>query len=124
MSDDIDNDFNALVETYNKSLPDKVAKIEEKFNQLCTNWNSQNVVDLASLVHNLSGSAGIYGHDEISKIASKIEANVNQFDNNTPASPVARDQIAEQILILKKISTELKTKSIAEVQKVNINLVY
>lgn len=67
------NKLQLLAENYTKSLPNKLKEIEMLWQSLQKNWDKEIFSQLYHKVHNLHGSAGIYGHPALSSAAHQFE---------------------------------------------------
>lgn len=125
MINDIDKEFQKLTKAYSDSLPEKINEIEKKFDNLYKTWNSENFMIFSTLIHKLNGSAGIYGFNEISKIAAQVESKISNYDIDIPADKKELDEIQKLIASLKNnmiaIDIDIPT---ASVKKIDTSAVY
>lgn len=62
-----------LLIQYQKKLPDKIARIEEQWQEIQQQWNPEKMEILHRDIHSLCGSSGTYGYVELSKVARQAE---------------------------------------------------
>ena len=74
ISELVDDDMLELVEMFVEELPDKITAIEKAIGE-------QDLAMLATLAHQLKGSAGGYGFPSITDSATKIEHGAKASEN-------------------------------------------
>lgn len=73
MRDDSKQNLEQLFAAYAKNLPEKIDTIEKTWRMLCATSDEATLQDLLRLVHNLRGSAGVFGFPKVSEDAAKLE---------------------------------------------------
>lgn len=83
--------FDALVEEYRKTIPQKVEQIENQMGDLKKLKTLEALKALRFSVHKFAGSAGTYGYSEISALckAQELELNalIETFDEKALTDP-------------------------------------
>ncbi|MGQ3891579.1 diguanylate cyclase [Legionella sp. CNM-4043-24] len=73
MVDNIQDRLHQLFVKYAQSLPDKLERINARWQGLQAEWNNGDMQVFHREVHSLSGSAGTYGYQDISVCARQLE---------------------------------------------------
>lgn len=126
MVDKFDYEFNALCLSYANSLPEKLETIAASFKILSSSWNSKTLLDFSSHVHKLTGSAGIYGYNEISTLSSQIETLLSQTGIDADAN---KDEILKQIEpLIERIGLCVKSEKLKinhpDIKCIDVKLIY
>jgi hypothetical protein len=94
--------YESLCREYNSNLPNKIKEIEIAFASLANHWSAVNLDHVHTLIHKLSGTAGIYGHIELSEIAKVVEEQyLCKFDINVLPAKTEINKIASLIAKMK-----------------------
>jgi chemotaxis protein histidine kinase CheA len=63
----------ALTQAFSASLPQRVAEIDDCWQQLQRDWDPVVMTQLGKLCHGLAGTAGSFGHGDVGECARQIE---------------------------------------------------
>lgn len=87
MNPDEDNELKAIFDAYHKDLPNKIKELVDSLNEILNNWDNTTYNNFYSKVHKLHGSAGVYGYQQISLLAGKLEAFLGNFEYDIKPTP-------------------------------------
>ena len=73
-----------LQEAFIKNLPLKISDIENAWKNIKQKWQEDKITLLHRLVHNLKGSTGTYGHQDLSQSCANLEKNIERFLSRPP----------------------------------------
>ncbi|WP_158967316.1 diguanylate cyclase [Paraglaciecola sp. L3A3] len=104
------------------TLPDNIASIITKWQQLQIQWDLENGKSCIFALHNLKGSSGTLGYDEISNAIGHCENLLKTIINNKTA-PTDSDylEINQQFLIIDKAKQALLIKGKQPTERHEIN---
>jgi chemotaxis protein histidine kinase CheA len=63
----------ALFQSYREELPDRIAELEELWQQLKQGWDAELAVNLDHACHGLAGSAATFGFAAVGDVARAVE---------------------------------------------------
>jgi HPt (histidine-containing phosphotransfer) domain-containing protein len=113
--------YEELCNKYNSNLLSKINEIEAAFINLTNQWSAVNLDHVHTLIHKLSGSAGIFGNIEISEIAKVVEEQyLCKYDNNILPAKTEINEIASLIAKMKKVGSNGSKKVIFNTLNVGI----
>jgi chemotaxis protein histidine kinase CheA len=92
----------ALKEEFTYKLPEKLKEIEQLWSTLQSDWSTTHLKALHLKVHSLSGSAGIYGFNQLSADAKEIDLFLRNFIDQAPPTDSEKEFIGGKILKLRK----------------------
>lgn len=98
-------DLKRISDNYVKHLPEVLNQIESSWQKLSQNLSDKNSYEeLLHLVHNLSGSAGVFGCPEIGDVARKLQELLSADDLNGSLFDISAhiDVLKEKIRSLQK----------------------
>jgi len=76
MDRDSNDDLAALFASYAHELPAIILEIVEIWRALEIQWDDKLYADFHRKIHNLAGSAEMYGYDNVSQIANQIQLTI------------------------------------------------
>lgn len=95
---DLQEKMRVLRATYLAQLPEKLRQIDEVWNKLQTEWNSESLHTLHRMVHSLTGSGATFGMPEVSEAARPLEQALKQLVNsNAPINAEAHEDVNDKI---------------------------
>ncbi len=100
MDQDSNDDLAALFASYAHELPGIILEIVEIWHALENKWNEKMYADFHRKIHNLAGSAGMYGYDDVSQIANQIQLIVRSVmqENKSVQNDITRiDALIKQL---------------------------
>lgn len=89
--DELESDdfLEELKKEYQASVPEKISHVESLIQAVADNFSNETVEALKKELHKIAGSAGSYGHQEVSRFCKKMEVSlaedlkkIEQFRNN------------------------------------------
>lgn len=92
-----------LQEQYIAVLPDKIATIQQQWQQWLDTRDADLLKELSRNIHNLAGSAGTFGYSAMSKLSRELEKTLTSLHNKTPDSDEL-DVIALTLHDIEKLS--------------------
>lgn len=115
------SDFSELVDAYKKNVPIKISEIEGLWRSVQSNFSSQELTLLYQKIHNLQGSAGIYGFVKLSDAAKNVSLALKSILNATSITKEQQIQLNQLLneLILKSSVHEMNF-NVPAVEQVNI----
>lgn len=84
MDNDIQNKINILKMAYAGTLNQKIIEIHAAWKALKSAWHDDALTQVHRLVHNLHGSSGTYGYQEIAHAAGELELMLAQCRKQSP----------------------------------------
>lgn len=99
MNNEIAKKLQELTKSYTKNLPSKLVELEHHWQALQQKWNNENYVNFYQKVHNLHGSAGVYGFAQVSKAAQKLEVHLKNCTYQPAEELYNQLQLSYQLLI-------------------------
>jgi len=100
-----------ILKFININLPLRIKEIENIIQLLLnTEYSNEFIENLKNLSHRLNGVCGIYGLNDISVVASKIEKFSNGFDNMSSTLSIMQRQIIDNLLSELKIAASNPTE--------------
>jgi DNA-binding response OmpR family regulator len=94
----------SLKETYQKSIIDKVERLEQLVLTVQREPSSNHLKALKTEIHKIAGSSGSYGYPVVSEICKNLEAEINDKIKGLETEPVQ----AEWLSSLDEIFTQIK----------------
>ncbi|MCH9613809.1 MAG: Regulator of RpoS [Chlamydiia bacterium] len=78
-----------LKKEYEASIPEKISGVKDLIEKIVKEFSSENIETLKKELHKIAGSAGSYGHMEVSRFCKKMETsleedlkNIEQYKDN------------------------------------------
>ncbi len=123
MTNNIHARIQELTVEYTKKLPTKINTIQKYWLKLKTDWNDDTWDDLYREAHNLTGSAGTYGFQQLSKSARTLVELLKKHKNRYPDARQCEhiDQVVAKLKEFTKTPehTAAKINSIQEHRKIS-----
>ena len=102
-----------LQEAFIKNLPLKISDIENAWKNIKQKWQEDKITLLHRLVHNLKGSTGTYGHQDLSQSCANLEKNIERFLSRPP-TPDEIPKTEKKLNDLKRRAENIKLPSYPE----------
>ncbi len=99
--------FLDIILKYKAALPDRIVEIEQLFLLFLSDSNFNTLQKLRFKIHDIEGSAGIFGYLKISSISKQINELLPSIDSYSPIDKVATQQIKELLNELKLINLDV-----------------
>lgn len=126
MDNKIQEKLQELFVNYTKNLPHKLRDLQTHWQQLCEKYDVDSFKNFHREVHSLTGSAGTYGYDELSKAARELEVYLKSLLGSATISvekqvAVTRlmQQLQETVLITDEIMYHPEVK-----HSIESNIIY
>ncbi|MBA2368666.1 MAG: response regulator [Candidatus Protochlamydia sp.] len=71
-----EEEFDEILIRYEKSIPEKIERLEEEILNLQRNPTLENLKIFKTEIHKIAGSAGSYGHMKVSELCKKMEKKI------------------------------------------------
>lgn len=107
MTDKIEQKLIKIRTRYQKSFSQKMYKIDDLWGNLQNLWNADDLSELHQEAHTIHGTAGVFGFESLSEVASQLERSLSILFEKQPSQKQKND-IEHLILELKE---HLKTPS-------------
>jgi diguanylate cyclase (GGDEF)-like protein len=102
---DLEEKLRALRATYLTQLPEKLRQIDEVWDKLQADWNSESLHTLHRMVHSLTGSGTTFGMPEISEAARPLEQTLKQLVNsNATMNAETHEDVSDKIDQLRRVA--------------------
>ncbi len=111
MDSKIQEKLHALYVEYTKKLPAKIHSIDEQWRQLSQHWSQEGLQGLYHVVHQLCGSAGTYGYQDLSASARILEIYLKSILTVTELAPEQVKKISrlmDDVVRVFIVSTQVK----------------
>lgn len=100
----------ALIQDYNKTIPDKLQRLRKNFDSIKSSYNEENLMNLRKEIHKIAGNAGTYGYLPVSVYCKECEKElIDQIQQKN--SSQSSDKIAILERFLDRIEQEFKPQS-------------
>jgi len=117
---DIEQKLTSLQAEFKRTLPDKVANIEQLWDSLLAgNANDSAIIDCHRMAHSLVGSGATFGATIISKVSRELEQVFKTHINQSELSSEIKSVISDLILKLKSVVDTWQPLKQPLVQSVN-----
>lgn len=111
----------ALRRAYAESLPGRLMFIEQQWHKLKQHFNKEHCADLHRGVHALSGSAGVYGYNELGLACRDLSIYLQQLLDEQDLNTIQKSEIAHLLEQIKNTQPARKDKKAYCIPKKDIS---
>jgi diguanylate cyclase (GGDEF)-like protein len=104
---DLDQELEALYQSYIEKLPQKIEGLEEIWGQLQVQWDACQLTSLQLLTHELASSCNTYGFENLGRAVTQLETSLKPLLATTlEPSPVQKAVVSTQVAALQQLKVE------------------
>jgi HPt (histidine-containing phosphotransfer) domain-containing protein len=105
--DNIPEELNLIIAEYANGLPNIINKVNAIWHSLKSHWDKDDYLQFRQLIHNLHGSAGMFGFNSVSEVAGKIEIIFRSSEDQTMLSEQEAIDINHLIMKLTEYNSSI-----------------